>query len=73
MKAHPNSGAGSIKHDGSNNDVLMEVKDANKSYVMSRDYLLSLFKTAARQDKQAVLVVEFPDLTVEAVIRRKAR
>lgn len=51
----------------------MEVKDASKSFTLNRTYLDSLFKTAARQGKEAVLVVEFPDLVVEAVIRRKAR
>lgn len=73
MKAHPNSGAGTIKYDGSNDDVVMEVKDASKSFTLSRSYLLSLFKNAARQGKEAILVVEFPDLTVRATITRKAR
>lgn len=50
----------------------MEVKDADKSFTMSRAYLMSLFKNAARQGKRAVLVVEYPDLTVEATIRRKS-
>ena len=73
MKAHPNSGAGKIKYDGSNDDCVMEIKDAAKSFTLSRVYLDSLFKTAARQGKEAVLIVEFPDLVVEATIRRKSR
>ncbi len=73
VKGHPNSGAGKIKFDGSDEDCVMEVKDAAKSYTLNRAYLESLFKTAARQGKEAVLVVEFPDLVVEAVIRKKAR
>lgn len=73
MKAHPASGAGPIKYDGSNDECVMEVKEARQSYSLNRTYLDSLFKNAARQGKQARLVVEFPDLTVEAVIRRKVR
>lgn len=69
-KGHPNSGAGSIKYDGSTQEEVIEVKDAVKSFTLNRDYLMSLFKHAARQSKQAVLVVEFPDLTVEARITR---
>lgn len=73
MKAHPNSGAGKIKYDGSNDDCVMEIKDAAKSFTLNRVYLDSLFKAAARQGKEAVLIVEFPDLVVEATIRRKSR
>ena len=73
MKGHPNSGAGKIKYDGSNDDCVMEVKDASKSFTLNRTYLESLFKNAARQGKEAVLIVEFPDLVVEAKIRKKAR
>ena len=51
----------------------MEVKDADKSFTLSRRYLMSLFKNAARQSKEAVLVVEFPDLTVRATITRKSQ
>jgi hypothetical protein len=51
----------------------MEVKDAAKSFTLNRTYLDSLFKNAAKQGKQAVLIVEFPDLVVEAVITRKLR
>lgn len=73
VKGHPNSGAGKIKYDGSDDDCVMEVKDAAKSFTLNRTYLESLFKNAARQGKEAVLVVEFPDLVVEAVIRKKVR
>ena len=53
--------------------MVMEVKDAERSFTLRRSYLMSLFKNAARQNKDAVLVVEFPDLTVECTIRRKSR
>lgn len=49
------------------------MKDASKSFALNRVYLDSLFRHAARQGKQAVLIVEFPDLVVEAVIRKKVR
>ena len=51
--------------------TVMEVKDAGRSFTLRRAYLMSLFKDAARQNKDAVLVVEFPDLTVRATITRK--
>jgi hypothetical protein len=73
VKAHPASGAGPIKYDGSNEDCVMEVKEARQSFSLNRTYLDSLFKNAARQGKEARLVVEFPDLTVEATIHRKVR
>ena len=73
VRGHPNSGAGKIKYDGSNDECVMEVKDAAKSFTLNRTYLDSLFKNAARQGKEAVLIVEFPDLVVEARITRKAR
>lgn len=69
-KGHPNSGAGRIKYDGSTKEAIIEVKDAVKSFTLNRSYLLSLFKHAARQGKQAVMVVEFPDLTAEIRITR---
>ena len=73
VRGHPNSGAGKIKYDGSDEDRVVEVKDAAKSFTLNRTYLDALFKNAAKQSKQAVLIVEFPDLTVEAIITRKVR
>lgn len=73
MRGHPNSGSGKIKYDGSDDDCVMEIKDAAKSFTLNRTYLMALFKNAARQGKEAVLIVEFPDLVVEAKIRRKVR
>jgi hypothetical protein len=35
--------------------------------------MLDLFKTAARQGKQAVMIVEFPDITATIIITRKVR
>jgi hypothetical protein len=35
--------------------------------------MLDLFKNAARQGKTAVLIIEFPDITAEIIIRKKVR
>ena len=73
MKAHPNSGAGRIKFDGSNDDKVVEVKTAAKSFTLSQVYVLDLFRTAARQGKEAQLIVEFPDFTATINITKKPR
>lgn len=67
------SGAGSIKWDGSDENTLAEVKTADRSHTLNRAYLNSLFTQAARQGKDAMLIVEFPDLVVEARITRRPR
>ena len=73
IKAHPNSGAGQIKFDGSTKDAVVELKNANKSFTMNATYLESLYKNAIQQEKDAVLVVMFPELIVECVIKRKPK
>jgi hypothetical protein len=50
---------------------VVEVKDANKSFTLNRTYLMDLFRTAARQGKDAVLIVEFPDMTATITINRR--
>ena len=72
-RGHPNSGAGTIKFDGSKEDAIIEVKDARKAFSLNAAYMLDLFKTAARQGKQAVMIVEFPDITATIIITRKVR
>lgn len=72
LRAHPNSGAGSIKYDASDDETLVEVKDANKSYTLNAAYLEDLFKTAARQNKTAVMVVKFPNIIIEAIIYKES-
>lgn len=71
-RVHPRSGAGSIKHDGSTSELLIEVKDAKRSHSVTGDYLLELFKTAARQGKEARYVVHFKDagVTLEARVTK---
>lgn len=71
-RVHPRSGAGSIKHDGSTEDLLIEVKDAARSHTMNGEYLLELFTTAVRQGKEPRYVVTFKDagLIVDCTIRK---
>lgn len=71
-RQHPRSGAGRIKYDGSDDDDLIEVKDANKSHTLQASLLNDLFVTATRQGKDAVYIVTFldPSLYVECRVRR---
>lgn len=71
LRAHPNSGAGNIKYDASDEDNLVEVKDANKSFTLNAAYLEDLFRTAARQSKTAVIIVKFPDIVIEAIVYKE--
>jgi len=70
-RAHPGSGSGGIKWDGSNDDEVIEIKDAAKSYTLAAKYLESLYRSSTRQSKAAVLIVQFPTLLVECRITRR--
>ena len=70
-RVHPRSGAGSIKHDGSTDDELIEVKDANKTHSILANYLYELFVTAVRQGKQPRYIVKFTNgIILDARIRK---
>lgn len=58
-RLHPNSGAGKIKFDFSNEDTIFEHKDAAKSHSLNAAVLLDLFRHSARQGKSACYVVQF--------------
>ena len=58
-RVHPNSGAGHIKHDGSDDETLYELKDAGVSHTMKASDLEVLRVRAARQGKDAVYIVTF--------------
>lgn len=62
--AHPMSGAGSVKHDGSDAETLYEVKHAKRSHKLSGEYLRSFWKAAVGQGKDPVLLVHFADADV---------
>jgi hypothetical protein len=73
-RRHAMSGAGSIKYDGSDEDTVYEIKDANKVFPLDGKYLRDGFHHAARQSKDFVLVVYFTDSEVTAYIKvRKGR
>lgn len=70
-KLHPNSGAGRIKWDGSDDQFLIEHKDATKQHALKAGYLKSLFMSAVRQGKEPLYVIKFsdPPLLVEVRIQ----
>lgn len=67
-KVHPNSGAGRIKDDGSDQERLYEVKDAVKTHTLKAEDLRSLRVRAAKQGKAAVYIVKFPGFELECTI-----
>lgn len=72
VRLHPNSGALSIKYDGSTEHSIVEMKDASKSYAMTAKYVGDLFKHASKQSKDAILIIQFPEHIVEcAIVRRR--
>jgi hypothetical protein len=68
-RRHPMSGAGSIKYDGSDEDTVWEIKDAEISYVLRGDFLREGLESSARQSKEFMMVVHFADSEVTAYIR----
>ena len=63
---HPNSGAGTIKDDGHDDDYVYEVKDARKTITLNGKELLATHHRATRQGRQAVWLIQFTDLGIEA-------
>jgi hypothetical protein len=61
MRQHPRSGAGSIKHDGSGEKDIIEIKDALKSFSLKEVDLRQAFELAARQSKTMMWLIKFPD------------
>lgn len=69
-RSHPASGAGRIKHDGSTEAELIEVKDANKSHTVSGDDLKALYQRGIQQGLEPVYVIRFKNgLILEGRIR----
>lgn len=69
-KVHPNSGAGRIKFDGSDEESIIEVKDATSSFTIKKSLISSLYKDASRQGKQGVLLIKMGEFLIEARITR---
>jgi hypothetical protein len=67
---HPASGAGKIKDDGSDDEHLYEVKDANASHTVKGDDLLALYQRGIRQGLVPVYLIRFGNgLILEGTIR----
>jgi hypothetical protein len=58
-RQHPRSGAGRIKEDGSDEQTLYEVKDANKTFTLSGADLLQSYRRGAAQGRDAVWLIRF--------------
>lgn len=68
VRIHPNSGAGHIKDDASNENEIYEFKDVAKTHQLSGSALDGLFRRAVRQGKTAKYVILFQEAGIEAVI-----
>lgn len=68
LRAHPGSGSGKIRFDGSDDEHLMEHKVAGSSFTLSGSYVAKLLTEAIRQGKRAGLVVYFDKLNITCTI-----
>jgi hypothetical protein len=68
-RVHPNSGAGHIKEDGSDEEHLYEVKDCRKSFTLKASDLRQSFVRAVRQQKTSVWMIHFSDAGFTAEVR----
>ena len=68
-RLHPRSGAGSIKWDASNEEILFEMKDVDKSHTLNGQYLRKLKLDAIKQGKDASYIVTFNDAGIEVECR----
>lgn len=69
MRVHPRSGAGRIKHDASNEDTILESKEANSTHTLSGDYLNTFYVRAMQQGKEPLYVVRFKQTGIIAEIK----
>jgi hypothetical protein len=72
LRLHPASGAGRIKHDASDEGTVVEFKQAERSFTLQGKYLEGLFKEATRQDKTAIMEINFKQagITATLIVRR---
>jgi hypothetical protein len=68
VRAHPGSGSGSIRFDGSTDTDLVEIKEAKKSLHLTLSYLQVLSRTAIRQSKDVLLIIKMPGIRMECRI-----
>ena len=72
MRLHPRSGAGRIKQDMSDEEFLLEHKDAAKSIQVSGAYLRSIWLEAVKVGKTPMFVIKFGNgMVLEGTIRKE--
>lgn len=67
-RVHPNSGAGRIKDDASDEETQYEFKSVRKSHSLSGEALLGLWARAIRRGKNPEYVVYFEAADITATI-----
>lgn len=70
-RPHPGSGSGSIPFDGSDENDLVEVKDAAKSFTFNLNYIDRFYKTAVRQGKRPVFILQIGPYLINMNIERR--
>lgn len=72
LRLHPNSGAGNIKQDASDESTLVEFKDVGKVFTLNAADLLTSQQRAVRTGRDAVWVITFANgVEVVAHVTRK--
>lgn len=67
-RAHPRSGAGRIKLDGSDDQTLIEVKSANRQITLDGAVLKRDLTRASHQGKALAWIIAFGEAGIEAEI-----
>jgi len=71
---HPMSGAGRVKGDYSDEEVVYEHKSVNKQFTLKSVDIQSLWKASTKTGKVPVWVIEFPDgYTATISVSRRAK
>lgn len=67
LRLHPMSGAGRIKEDASDEERVVEIKNASKSFTLNAADLNATFNRAVRAGKDSVWIIRFAN-GIEATI-----
>lgn len=71
-RLHPNSGAGRIKEDASDDNRLIEIKEAGKTHTLSAKELEVSWRRAVHQNKTSVRILKFGNgITVRMTITKE--
>lgn len=63
------SGAGRIKQDASDDTIVVEIKDANKTFTLSAKDLFRSYVQAVQEGKEVGWVIQFRDPAIRVFIR----